>query len=431
MAALQALGEGDGDLAASVAETLRYAFGRQLRRIGPEVIRDLLAHPLPEVQRFAGDLILEHDHFAQHPPPEILHALLQAPHAQVRQVGVKVLGQLPYDVLKRHVELLLALSRSEHAEVREAIRPVVQRLISTDRPFGDRLAEMLVEALLIPGAPEGVPSHTARLLREDFREHLGAVSPQMVWKLLQSRSGPAQEVGGLLLPTHIRPDELSVDQIVKLAGHDILTVRQAAWKICADSLPRLRENAAVAVKMLDSRWDDARQFAFDLFREHFTGLELTPEILVALCDSVRPEVQQFGREMITRFFQEEAGPEYLLKLSEHPTASIQVFATNFLDRYASDNPARLLALTPYFIRVLSQVNRGRVAKDRVLAFLEREALKSEWAASIVAEILTRQSVTAVIGDRAKMIEAMLKIQAAYPDVSLPLRVQPVEVRDGV
>jgi hypothetical protein len=276
-----------------------------------------------------------------------------------------------------------------------------------------------------------VPSHTGRLLIEDLRDYLGAVSPELVFKLLQSRSGPAQEVGGVLLATNVPAGELSVEQIVKLAGHDILTVRQASWQMCRDEIDRLRREAAAAVKLLDAKWGDSRQFGFELFREHFGQADLTPAVLVAICDSVRPEVQQFGREMITRFFQEELGQEYLLQLSEHPAAPLQMFATNFLDRYAAERPDRLRELTPYFVSVLSRVNRGRVAKDRVLGFLEREAVKSEEAAQIVAGILNRQSATSAIGDKARTIEIMVRVRAAYPEIRLPLTVQPVEVRGGV
>ena len=110
---------------------------------------------------------------------------------------------------------------------------------------------------------------------------------------------------------------------------------------------------------------------------------------------------------------------------------MQVFATNFLDRYAADSPDRLRELTPYFLSVLSRVNKGRVAKDRVLAFLEREGAKSEEAARTVADILARQSATCAIGDRARTIEIMARLRAVYPDILLPLTVRPVEVRSGV
>jgi hypothetical protein len=135
--------------------------------------------------------------------------------------------------------------------------------------------------------------------------------------------------------------------------------------------------------------------------------------------------------MVTRLFQDEFGHEYLARLSEHPSTSMQAFTTNFLDRYAADSPERLRELTPYFLSVLSRVNKGRVAKDRALAFLEREATKSEAAARTVAEILTRQSITCAIRDRARTIEIMNRLRTIYPHLPLPLTVRPVEVRSGV
>jgi len=67
------------------------------------------------------------------------------------------------------------------------------------------------------------------------------------------------------------------------------------------------------------------------FGEH----EFSPDVLVAVCDSVRPDVKAFGREMVTRFFQESHGHEYLLRLSEHPSANLQLFSINYLERFAA------------------------------------------------------------------------------------------------
>lgn len=431
IAALQAMGEGDETLAADVGETMLRAFGRPLRRIGPDVIRDLLGHPLAEVQQLAGQIVLEHDQFASAPPNDVLQALLGSDFAPVRAVGVKIVGQLPDHVLRQSVELLFALLRSEHPEVRETIRPAVQRLARSDSAFASKMAQMLVESLLVPGAPEGVPTYTSQILQEDFASHLRTVSALTVWQLLQSRSMPAKQVGAILLPTNVRSSELKVEEIVKLADNDLLVVREAARAMCRENLDRLRRTMVATVRLLDTRWDDSRQFAFQFFRDNFSQNELTPTILVSICDSVRPEVQQFGRELITAWFDETAGHEYLLKLSEHPDASLQVFATNYLERYATGLPDRLQQLTPYFVSVLSRVNKARVAKDRVLAFLEKEALESEAAANVVAEIVTRQSATCAIGDRARMVQIMVKIQATYPEIALPLEVRPVEVRHGV
>lgn len=62
-------------------------------------------------------------------------------------------------------------------------------------------------------------------------------------------------------------------------------------------------------------------------------------------------------------------------------------------------------------------------------FLETEAQKSKPAAQIVAEILTRQSATVAIGDKASALQIMLKIHRLYPQIPLPISIKPVvEVR---
>jgi hypothetical protein len=270
------------------------------------------------------------------------------------------------------------------------------------------------------------------VLREDLRDCLDVVPSETVWRLLRSRSAPAQEIGGVLLPTNVRVEDLSVSEIVKLADHEILSVREAAWKMSSDHVDRLRSDPEAAARMLDSKWEDSRRFGFQLFREHFAGDGvLTPNLLVSVCDSIRPDVQQFGRELITQVLQTGHAEEYVLKLSEHPSEAMQRFASAYLERHSRDNLDQLRRLAPYFVSVLSRVNRGRAAKNRVFEFLQGEALKSEAAAQVVGEILSRQSATVAIGDKATAIELMTKIHAAFPSVPLPIRIQPVEVRRGV
>jgi hypothetical protein len=121
----------------------------------------------------------------------------------------------------------------------------------------------------------------------------------------------------------------------------------------------------------------------------------------------------------------------MLKLSEHPSSDLQTFVTNYLERYCAGSPERLRELSHYFTSVLSRVNQARVAKARVLQFLTVEAQKSEAAARIVADILTRQSATVAIGQKAAAIEAMLAISRAYPEIPLPLEVKFAEVRRAV
>jgi hypothetical protein len=150
-----------------------------------------------------------------------------------------------------------------------------------------------------------------------------------------------------------------------------------------------------------------------------------------VADSVRKDVQAFGRELLTRSFREEDGPTLLLRLSEHPSPAVQLFATNYLERFASGKPALVEQLVPYFIRVLSQVNKGRVARQRVLGFLQREGRGTEANGRVAMEVLHRMSATIAIEHRAAALEAMVAIARAQPAIPIPFHIRPVEVRRAV
>ncbi len=408
-------------------QTLLRAFPRQLRSLGLGVLRDLVHHPLAGVQGFAAEVLLAHETRPEDLPEDLIVALaVESKHAAVRGLGVRLFGSLPDAALLQRVNLLLAFATSGLAEQRGAIRPVLQRLAGY-ASFGDAIVPPLLAALLTKETHEGVHSFVLALLKTDLAAALGAVNKEAVLRLLRSKHPAAQELGGILLGRNVDPNTLEVAEVAKLASHEILSVREAAWKFYRENKPRLLADMSAAIKILDAKWDDSRQVAFAVFRE-FTEDDFTPDVLVAVVDSVRPDVQAFGRELVTRFFKGEHGHEYLLRLSEHPSADVQLFATNYLEEYAAGSNERLRALEPYFLGVLSRVNRGRVAKARVFGFLKAEAEKSPEAAQLVAGLMTRQSLTMAIGDKAASIESMVALARRFGDTlppqSLPITIKP-------
>ena len=399
-------------------ETLLRAFPRQLRGLGLGVLGDLVHHPLAGVQSFAAEVLLAHETRPEDLPEDLIVALaVESKHAAVRSLGVRLFGGLPDAVLMQRVNLLLAFATSGLADQRGAIRPVLQRLAG-HASFGDAIVPPLLAALLSKETHEGVHSFVLALLKTDLAAALGAVNKEAVLRLLRSKHPAAQELGGILLGRNVDPGTLEVGEVAKLASHEILSVREAAWKFYRENKSRLLADMSAAIKILDAKWDDSRQVAFAVFRE-FTEDDFTPDVLVAVVDSVRPDVQAFGRELVTRFFKGEHGHEYLLRLSEHPSADVQLFATHYLETYASGSNERLRALEPYFLGVLSRVNRGRVAKARVFGFLKAEAEKSPEAAQLVATIMTRQSLTMAVGDKAASIESMVAVARRFADTLLP------------
>lgn len=424
-----------GGVVKDISETLLINFAPQLRTLGIGVVLDLLHHPMQEIQELGANILLNHNTKASELPSELISSLLTSPHETVRVIGVRIFGQLPDEILLQSYELLLAMITHELADLRQAIRPVIQLLGREHSDFAAQLATELINVLLRKEKDEGVHNDVLHLLKEDLPDWMSGISRKTAMLLLKAKSTVAQELGGLALNANSQnwTHEFETSEIVKLANHEILSVREAARTMFLQILDRIRSSSQEmlsAVRLLEAKWDDSRKFAVQTFTNSFTTEDWTPEVMISICDSIREDVRQFGRDLVTRNFQQTYGQEYLLKFSEHPSADMQLFATNYLENYAVDNPDRLRELTPYFISVLSRVNRGRVAKQRIFAFLDTEAQKSQEAAQIVAEILTRQSLTMAIGDKATAIQTMLKIRQTYPHISLPIQVKPVsEVRN--
>jgi hypothetical protein len=432
--------------ARDTAETLLKGFGRQLRSLGFGVVLDLLSHPLAEVQELGGNILLLHEVRPAELPEEIIISLINSPHEPLRGIGMRLLGELPDEALVERENLLVALSEHQLDDLRNAIRPVIRRLASADTEFALRLARRFLETLLRPDAHGGIHRSVAQLLQDELGEGwVREADHELALRLAQAPSVAAQELGGRLIERKARADAawarvFTTEEIVGLADGETRVVREAAQTLFGLVSDRYRQAAnpddhldemARAVRLLDAKWDDTRAFFFAAFRTQFGAEEFTPGILVSVCDSVREDVQQFGRELVTKYFTEDAGQEYMLKLSEHPSADLQLFVTNYLERYCVDNPDRLRELSYYFTSVLSRINKASVAKARVIAFLTAEAQKSEASARVVAGILARQAATIAVGQRAAAIEAMLAIRRAYPFIQLPLEVRPAEVRRAV
>ncbi len=397
-------------------QTMLDIFGNQLDFIGTDVIKDLLQHASPEVHAIAGAILVHKKLNPELIPSDLLQALLKSENEKARTAGIELLGRFPETSLIEKKELLISFCLSPLPDVRNAVKPIIAKLTKAYPAFGNELIDLFVPAFLMKETYEGVHQDLLKLLTTELSESLSYINKNQGLLLLHSKFKSAQLLGTALLKMTIREEDLSISEIVKISGNSNEEVRKYAWNYYNNNHPRIKENKEEALRIVDADWEDTRNFAFDYFRNTFSQEDWSAENLIALCDNTREDVQNFGKEMITKSFRSEDGEEYLLKLSQHPDTRLQLFTSSYLETYAGGKPEILEKLKSYFITLLSQVNKGKVAKLRALDFLKNEAMKNEAAAQTASEILNRVSGSMAISEKAGCIEILRDIRKKYPSL---------------
>jgi hypothetical protein len=336
----------------------------------------------------------------------------------VRVFGGRLLATTPAEIAKDDPDALELFATSANRELREGTRPLLAEIARHYPEVARALADRLVDGLLRP-QPEGVPAHIVSLLRGELAGVLPKKPAALILRLTGALSPHAREAGGLLLP-QLSPDDLGLDDIARLAGNEILAIRQGAWALARASADRFRLAPVALARLVDSGWEDTRDFAAGFIRGELAGA-LTADAIIAICDSIRPEVQALGKALLQERWQAADAGRYLVRLAEHPSTNLQLLVSGLLDHVTGDLE-RLRAVVPYLVTVLSQVNRGRVAKQRVMSLLRREAARTPEAAALLVPVLDRQSVTIAITQKHPIIATLVEIHEAHPDVPVPISV---------
>ncbi len=405
--------------------TLATYFMSLLQDVSLEVVQELLQHPVPMVQVLGAGILLKHTSPVTEFPSGLISSLINSSVPQVRGIGVQLFGKLPESQLLASEDILLGFATSPFAEIRQSIFPTIGKLAAQSPVFGKSIIKQIVHLLNQKEETEGIHEDLLHALETYLVPYLSEITPEDAWILLASRRNATKRAGFLIIRHTISPEQLTVREIIKLANHEILAAREYAQSIYNQQVARMRQEASEALRILDCKWDDSRQFGFGYFRQHFTAEDWTPTLLVSVCDSTRDDVQQFGKEMISKYFQTENGSDYLLQLSQHPSQSLQTFATNYLEQFAVDSMDHLEKLELYFVTVLSQVNKSGTAKTRIFNFLHQEAMKNEQAAALIGKIMGRQSATMAVDNKAACIQIMRDIRKKYPSIDMPLTLREV------
>ena len=395
--------------------------------------------------------------------PALLSSFAAHANAQIRAAGVAVVQALAQSNPQGWDRIAAQLVQDLVAQL--CREPAVE---SSSAPSSDHAPEAAPDAAIEQAAgqqaaPEGPQADLCALLKGPLLPFTLQMERAQCLQLLTSGSVLAQDVGNWLLGHHQSSDYAVQDWVV-IATSPTQRARQWAMQAFEQHPEQAQSQLAQALGLLDSEWEDVQSFALAYFAQSRFADDWSAELLLSLCDNSRERVQQLGRGLLQQHGDIEEATEYMLKLSQHPCESMQQFVGDWLEacaRPALDahglpsavsaataptapaacsapeaewealSDAALQRLLPFCTMVLSKVNRARVLKGRVQAFLLREALHSESAAQAICAVYMRQVLTVAIGDKAHYIQALHRIKKQYPHLAQNLTIVAPASKTGV
>jgi hypothetical protein len=316
---------------------------------------------------------------------------------------------------------------SENMKIQEAIIPSIARLAKNNDSFSERLFQNILNALFRIDLLAKTHTGLIKIMVHALSVLFNKIDKNLRWRLIHSQSKGAQQLGAISLEgTAFK--HYTVKQWSLFSKNEIRSIRDWAMEAYHQNIKSIKLHKDDALQILNSPWSDVRFFAMEYFKTHFKKEDWTPESIIRICDHSEPDIQSFGCELMISFFEIGNGVKYLTQLSQHPSKNIQLFTTNFLFRYAEDDLSKLMELESYILSVLSNVYRGRMAKERVLHFLKKEGLKNKEHAQFVAHIFERQSLTYSSIDKAFYIEGMYQLKQTYPDISIEMKEKTLDIK---
>jgi len=267
-----------------------------------------------------------------------------------------------------------------------------------------------------------------QLFVESLPEAFATLDRGTLWRLLQAKAKGARLLGARGLET-AAASELSVKQIARLGNHPYATVRRWAIHTFETDESRFRAAPEDAVLLVESDWDDVRSTAIARFTA-WPNEALSSGALAVMADSTKPAVQDGARQLLRRRLNNDDAVIVLARLLEHPSGSFHLFVTELITDQTLSDP---FVFEKFLIQariILMQINRGRVAKDRVFAVLRREALARQDRADAIWRLLHDLTLSTIIRDKAPALMILRDIAHAWPAIAMPVSITPARSIDA-
>lgn len=386
----------------------------------PELIESLTGHSSPEVQAASIQLIAVTPTRPGDLPAAFWQAILQAEAPAIRAASMSLLARLDDHALADHRDGIILAATGAHAGLRAAARPLVARLAATDESLAIRLRDMLMAFLFRAEPAEGHAADMVTLFTTALPQAATAVDDGTLWRLLQARAAGARMLGAKLLESR-DAQRFSIRQLARLGNHPFVAVRRFVLDAFAADEARFRADPQNAVLLVESEWEDVRTTAVDRLTA-WPGDALPASALAVMADSTVPAVQDGARLLLRRSLAEGDIAEVLGRVLEHPSGSFHLFVTELITTDALSDAAIFAKFMTQARIILMQINRGRIAKDRIFAALRNEALAHRDRATDIAQLLHDFTLSVTLRDKAPALIILRDIARAWPDLALPVTV---------
>ena len=277
--------------------------------------------------------------------------------------------------------------------------------------------QKLLKALSRRPKYDGMSNDIYEFVTTEMSATHARISLQWIWTLVNGSQhwGHVFAYQWLRTESYFDSASMSVDQLVKLGMHTDHSIRD--WAL---SLLQQREIASehliALMPLLEMGAFDVQVFVADLLRSRS---ELPLSLVLRLVDSVKSaqsptaiSVTDLGTELLERYYGVDLNQDIVLQLSEHPTDDAEDYVASKL---AEDQSAeRLLALVPYFKRVLTRLNSGRQTRDSILQYVRDQALIEQSRAESVLELLEWMCNIHVVVDQLYSLETLALVQEKFP-----------------
>ena len=384
------------------------------------LIEKLLSHSEQDLQAFAAAILAEKKDVASEITESLLNVLLNSNNDLMRKSAFKILSSFSEEELKKRSDLLFSFLSNNSAEARESAYPLVKRLVEADSSLRSTYFSELLKMIIRGRLAKETLFDLAKFCQDLFSQELSSLELERVLKLLTVKVPAANSLGSSELK-RLAKEDVSASLLNSFLRNDTAKLRSAGIAFFEAHEDFYAQQIVDFVPTLDSDWEDTQEFMFTYFQEKLETKDFDIDLLVAVCDSTNEKVQKFGRDLMLKHFQEEDALDYLIMLSEHPSANIQLFISSFLEKYSSGEVEEQAKLLPFIERALGQVNRGGVLKKRLLAFIEGEIKASAESAKIFMPLLFNQSASYSVELKSDCLKLMFLAKSLWPDLESPLK----------